>query len=246
MKFLQKLLSSVLAWSVFVFVFPVRTPALPRTNNDSEEKINIVLLDLKGMGISAFEAENFSDYLRSELAEIGISNAMEPDHIKEIQEKSVIENGKCYTDDCALEIGKLLEASHIILGSIEKTEHAYDLNFRILNIETGTVQKSINDTYQGDEDDLKQTLRHLVIDMTESTQLFEHPPKNMRQLTTTKNGKNHVPSTANNLWMWMKANREIVLVGLGAVVVVGTVAAIINSRDDSSANEIDTPPTFPP
>jgi len=33
--------------------------------------------------------------------------------------------------------------------------------------------------------------------------------------------KNHVHPTAKDLWMWMKANHEIVLVGLGAVVVVG-------------------------
>ena len=161
---MRKALCLFLSWSVFVLTFPVNVVASQAISG--VERFSVAILDLQGTGISQLEAESLTDYMRSELQEKGDVVTVSKGRIEEVLEQLDFKETGCTSPECALEIGRLLETSRVVLGSITKEKQTYSLNCQMVNIETGRVQKTEIQVYEGDVDGLVLTLRHLVWDVT--------------------------------------------------------------------------------
>ncbi len=145
------------AWSAMVFAAP--------QGIETEYGNRIAVLDIQGRGISRPEAETITNYMRIEVAATGSVTSVYGTQIREVLSDMGLEETGCASPECALEVGKLLGASHVVIGSVIKSEQTYDLDFRMFNIETGSVQKTVQQTYQGDVDELIMPLQRLVWDI---------------------------------------------------------------------------------
>ncbi|MCH7498372.1 MAG: hypothetical protein IH971_11085, partial [Candidatus Marinimicrobia bacterium] len=156
MKYLRKSECLLFACSVIVFSSPVKV--------DAQDQHRIAVLDIQGQGISRPEAETLTNYMRIEVAATGAVASVKQSEISAVLSDMGMEEAGCTSPDCALEVGRLLAASHVIIGSVMKSEQGYDLDFQLFNIETRSVQSVVAHTYRGDLDGLIMSLEKIAWD----------------------------------------------------------------------------------
>jgi hypothetical protein len=184
MTLFNKLLCTVLSWTLFVFTFPVHLhgqdeqvrkrqstvggQAVEQTII-GEGELTIAILDLEGRGISQLEAQTLTDRMRSELVKTGAVTIVERSQMQEILEEQGFQQTGCVSDECAVEVGKLLGVHNMVTGSIGKIGQSYTLDVRMFNVETGAIIKTENRTYRGEIDGLIMEIERLAWDIVELT-----------------------------------------------------------------------------
>lgn len=232
----------ILFGTIHVFVAGIPAQEIPAEK--AQDKITVAVLDLAGTGITTLETETLSNHMRTELMETGLVSSVDVERIRETVEAAGFSDGKCESDDCALQIGKLLGVSHVVIGSVAKVDDGFDLNCRMLKVETGEVQDLVTRQYQGDTDGLVTSIQRMMWDVVGSTPPPDRFPEELAQDTTGENRWMFKARTmANNLWNWTTTHEQAVLAG-GAVVAAVFIVAILKS-DDSNADHIGKPPDFP-
>ncbi|MBN1700138.1 MAG: PEGA domain-containing protein [Spirochaetales bacterium] len=127
----------------------------------SENKPIITVLDFEASGISKAEVTVFVDYVTSHIVETGrylVIDRMQREALLAEIEFSVSD---CTDESCQLQIGKLLSASQIIVGSIGKVGSRYILNMKLIDVETGVTLKTASEKY-GSIDDLIDDSKRLA------------------------------------------------------------------------------------
>ena len=122
------------------------------SSQDSDEKPIISVLDFSTSGISQAEIDIFIDYISSHILEIGkyrVIDRMQRDAILKEIEFSQFE---CTDEECQLEIGKILAASHIIGGSLGKMGDRFILNIKLIDVETGETVTTASEKYNSIND----------------------------------------------------------------------------------------------
>ena len=90
-----------------------------------EGPMAVAILDLEGRGISEMEAQTLTDRMRSELVNTGAVTIVERSQMQEILEEQGFQQTGCTSDECAVEVGKLLGVQNMITGSIGKIGTSY-------------------------------------------------------------------------------------------------------------------------
>jgi hypothetical protein len=115
----------------------------------------VAINKLKASGVSENEASSLTDALRSELGKTGKYQVMERTQMDEIlKEQGFQQSGACDEANCAIEIGKLLAVSHIVMGNIGLVGKTYTLSVRFVEIGTGKILKDFTEYHKGNVDDL--------------------------------------------------------------------------------------------
>ncbi|MBF0430681.1 MAG: hypothetical protein HQK83_05350 [Fibrobacteria bacterium] len=89
----------------------------------SQETQIVAVMELKGTGIYQTEVTGISNRLRTELhktEKFRVIERSEMDKIIEEQKLQLTGITSCNTNDCAIEVGQLLGAKFIIMGTINK------------------------------------------------------------------------------------------------------------------------------
>ena len=55
----------------------------------------------------------------------------------------------CTSDTCQIKVGKLLSVKHLLTGSVGKIGNLQYISIRIVNVETGRVERHIEKQYEG-------------------------------------------------------------------------------------------------
>ena len=105
-------------------------------------KINIAVLDLEPKGITTTEAEILSDRLRTEIVLTDQYQVVERDKMFEILTEQDFQKSGCTTVECAVEVGQLLNVTHIVAGNVAKIDNLFTINIRLIDVETGKVLKT--------------------------------------------------------------------------------------------------------
>ena len=103
----------------------------------------LAIIDFKYNGVSKSESKNIVSKIESEVQDLGFFTLVERNQIEEILIEQGFQQSGCTTNECAVEIGKLLGADKLLLGSIGKTGSLYTINTRIVSVESGKVLKAI-------------------------------------------------------------------------------------------------------
>ncbi|MCK5153509.1 MAG: hypothetical protein KAQ93_04055 [Spirochaetales bacterium] len=127
----------------------------------SQEKPRIALLPLNPMGVSEKEAADASDLFRAAIVRADQFIIIEQNQVNEIiLTQSFTLTGN--TDETyAKEIGKLLPAEQIIIGSFSHVGTEFILSSKIIDIESGQSKKSEKISFL-DPDDLSDSIDLLV------------------------------------------------------------------------------------
>jgi len=106
----------------------------------AQEKLNIAVVDLDPQGVADSEAKIISGRLRSDLFNTNKFDILEREKMEQVLQEQGFQLTGCTSDECAVEIGKVIGVSRIVAGSIGKLGSIYTLNIRMINVETGRVE----------------------------------------------------------------------------------------------------------
>jgi|GEM_PF-4867981 len=121
-----------------------RAPALldPVPDRPQEqEKLTIGVIDLDAEGVEDSEARAITGRLRIWLGRTGTFEVIERNQMENIMEEMGFQfSGACDTDECVVQVGRILGASKMVAGSVSKVGTLYSLQIRIIDITTSRIE----------------------------------------------------------------------------------------------------------
>ena len=100
---------------------------------------NLVVMDLKPIGVDTVLAEAVSENLRTMIIQTKIYNVIERSQVEKLLAEHEFSLTGVTEDKTALKIGQLANADLIMLGSLNKISEIYTITVRVLDVESGVV-----------------------------------------------------------------------------------------------------------
>jgi len=110
------------------------------------EKKTIAILDFESIGSEEYLGKAVAEIIRTELVETRKFRVVERAQIKKALSEQELQTSGAIDDESAVQIGKLLGADLIIVGSVVKIGTSYTINSRLIDVQTGEVQLGRNVT----------------------------------------------------------------------------------------------------
>lgn len=132
-SFLALSLCGISAW------VPLLPGAFAQAQTQDRLPIAVLALSAKG-SVSETEASILTDRIRTLVVQTRRFRVMERDSMDKIlREQGFQETQNCESNDCSIEIGRLLSVRAIITGSISRLGNMHSLNLRIIDAERGSI-----------------------------------------------------------------------------------------------------------
>ena len=122
----------------------------------------IAVVDFTGNSVSDDDCRALTDRLRQELFNTKHYKVIEREMMEEIIKEQGFQQSGCSTDECMVEVGKLIGVEKIVGGSISKVGRTYSVSSRIVSVETGKILKGATYDYKGEIDELLTTGMRMV------------------------------------------------------------------------------------
>ncbi|MFA4907871.1 MAG: PEGA domain-containing protein [archaeon] len=120
----------------------------------ADEQLNIAVLDFEGIGISEPESRTLTNRLRTILSGYPQYQLIERGKMDEILKEQSFQLSGCTSNECVVEIGRLLSVEQMIAGSFGLVGQTYTIDMRIIDIESGKVVKTSQINLRGKIDDV--------------------------------------------------------------------------------------------
>ena len=104
-----------------------------------ENKLNIAVAEFEGRNVSAMDATVVSDLLRTGLVNTEKFNVVDRANMQQILAEQKFQITGCTSQECAVQMGKILNIEKILIGSFSKLLNVYSINVRLVDIETGVA-----------------------------------------------------------------------------------------------------------
>ncbi len=144
---------------VLIFLFCALRPAA------SADKMMIAVLDFEARGVSKSIAANVSDLIRNEMINSGRYVVIERSQMGAILKEQGLQVTGCTDISCAVQIGKILSARKILLGTVMKMGKKIVINGRIVDVELAVAEYSESATAESEEaliDSVKEFTENLT------------------------------------------------------------------------------------
>ncbi len=129
---MRRLVAAVFAIALVAFDAPARSGVLPRVG----------VIDLESENVPRAELRILSDRLRVELVNTGAYRVLERERMDLIPREQGFQQSGCVATECVVEIGELLGAQKMIGGRVGRIGDVYTITVRMVNVETGAVERS--------------------------------------------------------------------------------------------------------
>ena len=113
----------------------------------ADERPTVTVLDFKTSDISESEAEVFLDYLSSHIVDLDKYRVIDRTQRENILAEIKFSFTGCTDEECQLEIGRMLAAQLIIVGSLGKVGEQYIINTKVIDVETGETTRTASEKY---------------------------------------------------------------------------------------------------
>ena len=113
-------------------------------------QLPIAVIDFDGKGISQQESSALTDRLRSELIEGGFFKVVERGMMEEVMKEQGFQQSGCTSDECIVEVGRMIGVERMVGGSISKVGDLFSVNAKIVSVETGEIFNSITFDLNGE------------------------------------------------------------------------------------------------
>jgi len=123
--------------------------ALDTAKSVPQVKTAVAVLELDPNGVSDSEAKALSDRLRIEIFNVGVFEVMEREKMNRILDEMQFQLNDCTTDECAIEIGRLIGVRKIIAGSISKVGEFFTVSARLIDVETSKIEATAIEDVEG-------------------------------------------------------------------------------------------------
>ena len=136
----------------------------------------IAVIDFEGIGISNDEARVLTQRLTSELINIGVFQVLERSEMKRLLDEQKFQYSGCVDLNCAVELGKMLGAKYMVVGTISKVGRTFTVDSRLIYVESSEAYGSGQYTTQSSIDDVVQygmtSIAYQLSDIEESPELL--------------------------------------------------------------------------
>jgi TolB-like protein len=116
----------------------------------------IAVIDFEGIGVSNDEARVLTQRLTSELINIGVYQVLERSEMKRLLDEQKFQYSGCVDLKCAVELGKMLGAKYMVVGTISKLGRTFTVDSRLIYVESGEAYSSGKYTTQSSIDNVVQ------------------------------------------------------------------------------------------
>ena len=127
----------------------------------------VAIIDFEGIGVSESEARALTQRLTSEIISIGKFTVVERSEMKRLLDEQKFQYSGCVDVSCAVEIGKLLGAKSMIVGTISKLGETYSIDSRLIDVKTGENYVSCHYTSSNDLADLLIGMKDIAYSLCE-------------------------------------------------------------------------------
>ena len=128
----------------------------------------VAVLDFKSILAPAELGIAVAEILRTELIGLGDYTVIERGMLEQIFREQELQLTGAVDSETAVEIGKLVGAKLVVIGSIVKTGSVYTINSRFIDVETGVAKIGQNIRGQG-EDQISLMVQQLALIITGKT-----------------------------------------------------------------------------
>lgn len=222
----MKSISSLLA-CVFLF-YAVSAPITGLAYAQSRT-VRVAVLDLKGEGVSASEARTLTDRFRSEMVRTNIFTVLERNQMDAVLEEQGFQQSGCVSDECMVEIGRLIGVQAMAGGSIGKIGQTYTIDIRLIEVETGKILRTVSEDYKGSVDGLLNVLKTAA-----------------NKLAGQKTASTEVKESSGGGFPWLWVGLGVVAAGAGAAVLLGSSSGGDDGGSQPPANLPDPGGIWPP
>jgi len=108
----------------------------------AEDRKVLAVPTIEARGVSSSVATTCRNILETALIKTGAWSVINYSDVEEILEAQAFSLSGCTDDSCAIEIGELLAAEKIIVGSIDGLGDAMVLTVRLIDVEKGTIESA--------------------------------------------------------------------------------------------------------
>jgi len=112
-------------------------------------KVAIAVMELDANGITEAEGKALSDRLRIEIFNVGIFVVMERDKMNKILDEMQFQMSGCTSDECVVEIGRIVGVKKMIAGSVSKVGEIYSVSVRLIDVETSKIEATAIEDIEG-------------------------------------------------------------------------------------------------
>ena len=102
----------------------------------------IAVVDFTGNNVSEGDCRALTDRLRTELFNTKYFKVIEREMMEQILVEQGFQQSGCTTNECMVEVGKLIGVEKIIGGSISQIGNIFSISSRIVNVETGEIENT--------------------------------------------------------------------------------------------------------
>jgi len=99
-------------------------------------------MDLSAAGVSETDAQVITSRLRTDLFNTKKYIVLERDKVNEILNEQGFQQSLCNTNDCVVEVGKLIGVQQMVAGEIGKVGNLFTITIRLIEVESGRVLKT--------------------------------------------------------------------------------------------------------
>ena len=106
---------------------------------DRSRGVNVAVAELDGKNVSAMDAAIVSDFLRTELVRTRAFKVLDRQNMEKVLEEQSFQLMGCTTEECAVQMGKILNVTYMIVGTFSKFLETYYINVNVIDVETGQI-----------------------------------------------------------------------------------------------------------
>ena len=135
-----------------------------------ERSVFIAVVDLRGNNVPDDDCRALTDRLRAELFDTKYYKVIERAMMEEIMKEQGFQQSGCTTNECMVEVGKLIGVEQIVGGSISKVGSTYSVSARMVKVETGGISTSATYDFKGEIDGLlTKGMKQVAIKLANAT-----------------------------------------------------------------------------
>ena len=102
----------------------------------------IAIIDFEGIGVSESDARILTQRLTSEMITLGEYQVLERSEMKRLLSEQKFQYSGCVDTKCAVELGKMLGAKYMVVGTISKLGKTFTLDSRLISVESSEAYGS--------------------------------------------------------------------------------------------------------
>ena len=112
------------------------------------------VLDFEPRGVPISLTQRFTEAVRNELENTNLIRVIDRGSLLSTLEERGYKRSNCITDYCEALIGRLLEVSFILSGSIAYEDSIYTIDMNMVSVKTGAIDKTVTMRVFGDYQNL--------------------------------------------------------------------------------------------